>query len=147
MKYDDATWHCGGQFPADLPADAAATHTGMFLAWAVLNGLVSDDLLENRPELLLRLANRDITPGRFFLSACDGKFTDEDLSDEGNDFAAAYFDFDEGDYLADYESTLGAGLPDHPAALYYVADAWTSFDRLQPVLDARLAHWRAARDG
>lgn len=39
MKYDDASWHCAGDFPKDLPEAAGATHTGMFLAWALLSGL------------------------------------------------------------------------------------------------------------
>jgi len=39
MKYDDASWHYGGDFPDDLPDEAGATHTGMFLAWALLSGL------------------------------------------------------------------------------------------------------------
>ena len=33
-KYDDASWHYGGDFPKDLPIEAGATHTGMFLALA-----------------------------------------------------------------------------------------------------------------
>src|SRR6266404_3538306 len=36
MKYDDASWHYGGDFPEDLPREAGATHTGMFVAWALL---------------------------------------------------------------------------------------------------------------
>ncbi|MGN6118448.1 MAG: DUF7832 domain-containing protein, partial [Rhodanobacter sp.] len=39
MKYDDASWHYGGDFPKDLPDEAGATHTGMFVAWALLSGL------------------------------------------------------------------------------------------------------------
>jgi hypothetical protein len=35
MKYDDATWHSGGDFPKDLPAEAGATHIGMFVSWGV----------------------------------------------------------------------------------------------------------------
>jgi hypothetical protein len=33
MKYDDASWHYGGDFPADLPREAGSTHIAMFLAW------------------------------------------------------------------------------------------------------------------
>ena len=36
MKYDDWSRHGGGNFPADLPPEAGATHAGMFLAWALL---------------------------------------------------------------------------------------------------------------
>ena len=36
MKYDDAGWHVGGDFPDDLPPEAGATHIGMFAAWCML---------------------------------------------------------------------------------------------------------------
>jgi hypothetical protein len=38
MKYDDASWHYGGDFPTDLPRKAGSTHIALFLACAVLNG-------------------------------------------------------------------------------------------------------------
>jgi hypothetical protein len=139
MKYDDASWHYGGKFPADLPPEAAATHTGMFVAWALLVGLGGEIHTEECPEDLELVQSRSETPGKFFLRICDGKFTDEDLNDEGNQFASAYFDFENGSYLADYAATLGEEGLD----LYYVADTWENFDRLRPVLDRRLSEWRA----
>jgi len=72
-------------------------------------------------------------------SNCDGKFIDENLNDQGNAFAAAYFDLENGSYLADYESVLGSDLP----SLYHVPDTWQSFDRLKPTLDGRFSEWRA----
>lgn len=143
MKYDDASWHYGGEFPADLTGEAGATHTGMYVAWALLSGLSGDMHITDFPEDIPKLKDRAVTPGAFFLSACDGKFTDEDLSDEGNAFTAHYFNFDSGQYLADYERTLGQGLPDGPNSLYYVTDSWENFDKLKPVLDRRLSEWRA----
>lgn len=140
MKYDDASWHSGGDFPADLPPEAAATHTGMFVSWALLSGLTGEIYVDDFPEGIPELQTRTITPGAFFLRFCDGKFTDEDLSEEGNSFAASYFDFDTGQYLADYEAVLGSELPD----LYYVADTWANFDIIRPILDQRLLAWRAA---
>jgi len=141
MKYDDTTWHSGGQFPGDLPHSAAATHTGMFLAWALLSGLSGEIHAEEFPEGLAQLKSRSITPGAFFLAACDGKFTDEDLNEVGNGFAQAYFDFETGNYLADYEATLGNGLPD----LYHVMDTWDNFERMKSVLDKRFEGWIARR--
>jgi len=143
MKYDDASWHYCGDFPADLPDEAGATHTGMYVAWALLAGLSGDIHITDFPKDIPRLQERSLTPGAFFLSACDGKFTDEDLSEEGNAFTSQYFDFEKGQYLADYEAILGQGLPDNPNSLYYVADTWDNFDNLRPVLDRRLAKWRA----
>jgi hypothetical protein len=143
MKYDDASWHYGGNFPADLPDEAGATHSGMFVAWALLAGLSGDIHVTDFPEDIPKLRDRSVTPGAFFLSACDGKFTDEDLSDEGNAFATAYFDFESGSYLADYESTLGQDLPEGRDSLYHISDSWENFDKLKVVLDQRLAEWRA----
>jgi hypothetical protein len=143
MKYDDASWHYGGEFPEDLPDEAGATHTGMYLAWALLSGLSGDIHVTDFPEDIPRLQSRVLTPGAFFLSSCDGKLTVENLSDEGNAFTAHYFNFESGQYLADYEETLGQDMPAGPNGLYYVADSWENFDILKPVLDSRLAEWRA----
>jgi hypothetical protein len=111
----------------------------MFVAWAFLSGLAGELYIEDFHDDIPRLKSRSVTPGAFFLEFCDGKFTDEDLNDEGNAFAQVYFDFDTGKYLADYEATLGAGLPE----LYYVKDSWENFDRLKPVLDRRFDEWKA----
>jgi hypothetical protein len=145
QKYDDASWHYGGDFPADLPKEAGATHTGMYLAWALLAGLAGRYYVDEFPEDISKLRERSVTPGRFFLSSCDGKFGSEALSDEGNAFTLDYFaDFEQGRYLIDYEKTFDRELPDSTYRLYYVADTWVNFDKLRPTLDQRLAEWRAA---
>jgi len=142
MKYDDASWHYEGDFPADLPPAAGATHIGMFLAWAVLHGLAGELHTEDSPEILQQLQQRAISPGEFLIRACDEKFTDEDLSDDGNAFAQHYYRSEGkwGDYLDDYEATLGQ----KGRSLYYVPDAWESYDRLAPVIQKRFNGWRAA---
>ncbi len=137
MKYDDATWHSGGDFPRDLPDEAGATHIGMFVAWALLSGLAGELHTEDFPEGLEALRTRSITPGAFLLAHCDGKFTDEDLTDTGNAFATAYFNLESAGYLNDYENILGASLP----SLYHVSDSWHNFDLLKPTLDKRFSEW------
>lgn len=139
MKYDDASWHYGGDFPSDLPNEAGATHIGMFVAWALLNGLPGEVHTDEFPEDLKRLKSREITPGQFLITACDEKFTDEDLNDEGNAFTQAYFDLQTGKYLTDYESILGANVP----SLYYVPDTWESFDKLSPIIKERFLQWKS----
>ena len=141
MKYDDATWHSGDEFPADLPAEAAATHAGIFLAWALLSGLGGEHHVVDSAEELEHLLARKQTPGQYFLAVCDGKLTDEDLNAEGNAFAKAYYQQDGASFIADYQEYLAKGLPTE----YHVADSWTNFDKLQPVLDRRLANWRRGR--
>ena len=137
MKYDDASWHTGGRFPADLPPAAGATHIGMFVAWCVLHGLAGDNLADE----LAPLRARALTPGQWFLQACDGKFTDEDVDDDGNDFTAAYFEADDMTYVADYQDTLALDVD----SLYRVPDTWASYDALAPVIDARFAAWQQTR--
>ena len=141
MKYDDASWHYEGDFPADLPPEAGATHIGMFLAWALLKGFAGEIHIEDFPETLDQLRQRTITPGQFLIQACDEKFTDEDLSDEGNAFAEYYFNSGEkwGAYLGDYEATLGL----NGRSLYHVADTWENYDRLAPIIQKRYDEWRA----
>jgi hypothetical protein len=138
MKYDDASWHYGGSFPPDLEPKAGATHIGMFTAWCVLNGFGGELHIENFTDDLDRLRSREVTPGEWFMGACDGKFTDEDLNDEGNAFTAFYYSPEPAPYLTDYEDTLGHGL----ASLYHVPDTWHSFDRLSPLISRRYEEWK-----
>ena len=138
MKYDDASWHLEGDFPEDLPEDAAFTHTGLYLAWAVLAGLGSKELQDDFEEELAKLSTR-LTPPCEVYKVMDGKLTDEDLSDGGNAFTKVYFDFEVGQYLKDYEEVLCKDLP----TMYHVADSWENYERLKPILDRRLAAWRA----
>jgi len=134
-------WHYGGNFPKDLPDEAGATHIGMFVVWALLSGLAGDIHVRDFPDTIPNLRSHSLTPGKFFLEMCDGKFTDEDLTEEGNAFALAYFDFEKGSYLRDYEATLGKNV----TTLYHVEDTWTNFDRLKIVLEQRFIEWKSKR--
>lgn len=140
MKYDDASWHSGGEFPAGLPHAAAATHTGMFLAWSLLSGLGGTLFADEEPHLVDELRARVTTPGAFFLKHCDGKFLDEDLNDLGNRFAQDYFNLEGGAYLDDYDDVFGGDAE----SIYHVPDTWASFDRIRPTLERRFSEWRTA---
>jgi hypothetical protein len=87
-----------------------------FVAWAFLSGLAGEMLTVNFPEEIPKLRSRSVTPGRFLLQSCDGKFTDDDLNDEGNAFVRSYFDFKNGAFLRNSEATLGRNV----AGLYYM---------------------------
>lgn len=140
MKYDDASWHYAGDFPADLPTSAGATHIGMFLAWSLLNGLGGEVHLDDFTDTLEKLRQRKITPGAYLIEVCDEKFTDEDLSLEGSEFAESYFCVDGklGPYLDDYVGTLGQS----GRSGYHVPDTWESYDRLAPVIQKRFDEWK-----
>jgi hypothetical protein len=137
MKYDDASWHYGGKFPADLPQENGATHIGMFLSWAIGSGLVGEHHVAQSRAGLDLLRKRQTGPAQFLVDYCDGKLTDEDLSPEGNAFASSYYD---SGYLADYASVFA----NEGETLYHVAPTWENFDRLKPLLDRRLAASRRA---
>lgn len=139
MKYDDASWHSGGDFPADLNEEAGATHIAMFAAWCQLNGLGGELHEDDFADELEQLRDRDITPRRWFLATCDGKLVDDDLNDEGNAFAEAYYNTENAQYATDYAETLSTELE----SLYHVPDTWASYDRLAPVISKRFSDWRA----
>ncbi len=139
VKYDDASWHYGGDFPADLPQSAGATHIGLFLAWMLLNGHGS----AMHDGAFAQLQSRAMTPGAWFIENCDEKLTAEDLSTEGQRFAESYYLHDEDrseegepSYLFDYMGRF----PDVDA--YKVPDDWASYDRIAPILAQRFALWR-----
>lgn len=139
MKYDDSTWHSENDFPSDLSPDAAATHIGMYVAWCILSGLGGEiHIVEQTGENsnLEILKEKKLTPGQFLIKYCDGKFTNDDLSDEGEQFTKAYYEKD--NYLDDYEDILGAKVE----SLYHVKDNWNNFELLKLILDKRLKDWR-----
>lgn len=140
MKYDDAGWHVGADFPKDLPPAAGATHIGMFATWCMLNGLAGElhvvELDDDLQRLRLRL--RQVTPGAWFIAACDGKFIDEDLNDEGNVFAESYYNDAQPNYLSDLARAVGDRLP----SLYHLPDTWDIYDQLAPMLKFRYEAWK-----
>jgi len=138
MKYDDASWHYGGDFPAHLPAEAGSTHIAMFVVWCLLNDLGGDLHLEDFREDFEDLKNRELTPGVWFRRCCDEKFTDEDLSDLGNEFARYYYDSEDPPYNAVYEVILCGNIE----SIYEVPDTWYSFDTLSPAIVKDYDLWR-----
>ncbi|MEO0463219.1 MAG: hypothetical protein AAF127_08815 [Pseudomonadota bacterium] len=135
MKYDDASWHYGGNFPKDLPESAGATHIGMFVAWALLNGLAGNRHEAENAADLVKLRERRETPGAWFIRCCDEKFIDQDLSRQGNAFARAYYGNEKTPYLRyidDYSEVFATAT-----TLYHVPDTWQSYDRLALVISSR----------
>ncbi|WP_144391800.1 hypothetical protein [Pleionea sediminis] len=137
MKYDDASWHYGGDFPENLPTEAGATHIGMFVTWCLLNDLGGELHTDELPESLAILRERKNTPGQWFIENCDEKFTDEDLNEIGNAFTHFFYASDEAPYYSVYENCLGENI-EH---LYEVPDTWESYDKLAPFLSENFQSW------
>lgn len=141
MKYDDASWHYEGEFPADLPKEAGATHIGMFLTWMLLHDFASEELAEDASEAIEALKARQMTGANFLIKELDEKLTDNEFTDEGNAFALAYYQGPEhkSQYVGDYMLTF----PLEGGSLYSVADTWMNYDKLSGQIDARYRTWVA----
>ena len=140
VVFDKAKWHCGGDYPQDLGEDQAFVHTGLYLGWIIDVGLYSETFADDFAKDIADFKARRLTGPGVYQSA-DGVFMDEMLNREGVAFTNAYFDFQKGKYLADYEKLLASDLP----SLYHVEDSWENYDRLKQPLDRCLAEWREKR--
>lgn len=106
MKYDDANWHYGGDFPAGQPQEYGRTHIALFLKWCFVKGWAGELHTGEEPEAVSAVVDGALSATEFFFKYCDGKFTDEDLSEAGNAFAKQYYG-DDGLYLYDYAESFG----------------------------------------
>lgn len=140
MAYDRADFDYSTE-EQPLPKGQAATHIGMFLAWAILNGLENGWHKQHSAELLARLRRFEITGRQFFQAACAEKFAEKDLNVEGNRFAEYYYRNETGErgpYFDDYRKTLAKGLP----SFWHVADTWENYEKLAPVITRRYEEWK-----
>ena len=124
-----------------LPSGHAATHIGIYLAWAVLNGLESDWHRLNSKAQIERLQRREITGAQFFFVACGDRFSEKDLNPEGNLFTRAYYENGpgkRGPYFKDYTKSLASDL----SSFWHVEDTWDNYDLLAPIITHRFQEWR-----
>ncbi len=130
MKYDDASWHYDGNFPAGQPQEHGGTHIALFLKWCFSKGWAAELHSDEAPEAVARVISGELSATEFLFNYCDGQITDEDLSDEGNLIAQQYYG-DDGLYLQDYS--------DHFGDLMYVApESEHDFAKFCSILDARV---------
>ena len=122
----------------ELAQEAGGTYGGMYVVWALFADLVSQEFRHNHIRSIEHLSDRSLLPGAFYFSQMDGIFMSDDLSEEGTLFTASYF---EERYPDDYAGLFCTGM----MTVYHVPDSWETFDKLRPVLDRRLAQWRAER--
>lgn len=140
MAYDRADFDYSSE-QQPLPKGHAATHIGMFLAWAVLNGLENDFHRQLSAEPLARLRRREITGRQFFEAVCREQFAEKDLGVEGNAFAEHYYRDAagrRGAYFEDYKNCLSLRLP----SFWHVADTWENYDRIAPLITRRFEEWK-----
>jgi hypothetical protein len=131
MKYDDASWHYGGNFPEGQPDEHGGTHIGLFLRWCFEKGWAGKIHMDDVPGEVAEVARGKMSGTEFLFKNCDGKFIDEDLTDEGNAFAAQYYG-DDGLYLDDYADAFGS-------LMYVAPESVHEYGKFAAMLQARLA--------
>lgn len=150
-KYDDASWHYGGDFPEGLPEKNGATHTGMFLNWCINNDLVSEEFKEDSEDGIEKLMRREITGAEFILDFMDGKFSEYDLNDVGNAFAKDYYvdETDFGDkfssFATDYINVFDSVAEESDfeyETFYHIEDTYENYDLMKQIIDHRFQEWK-----
>jgi hypothetical protein len=131
MKYDDASWHYGGSFPERQPEEHGGTHIGLFLRWCFAKGWAGELHTDEEPNAVAEVVRGNMTGTEFLFTYCDGKFTDEDLSEEGNTFAAQYYG-DDGLYLDDYSEHFGE-------LMYVAPESAHDYHQFATMLQSRLS--------
>lgn len=134
MKYDDAEYYFLN-FETDLPNENGGRHIGLFLEWAILRGLASTEHMEHASAL----RSGEASGLDLLFDQCDGKLMDEDLGDEGNLFAADYY---EAHHLDDFIAAMNL---DADAGVDEIFGADLNRQRHRRVLwqlDRRYSDWR-----
>lgn len=143
MAYDRMDWHYGGDFPEGLPEENGGTHIGMFLAWAIETKLIGEFHQEESEESIRQILKREITGREFLEDMCDEKFWEEDLNEEGNNFAKAYYEEDTsfGDKFSSYMEDYSTLFKKYET-VYHVEDTWVNYDLIKPIIDQRFKQWK-----
>ena len=131
MKYDDASWHYGGDFPEGQPEEHGGTHIALFLKWCFARGWVGSLHMEEEPDAIGAVVSGKMSATDFLFKYCDGKFIDEDLNEVGNCFTARYYG-DDGLYLDDYAEVFGD-------LMYVAPEAAHDYQKFSTMLDDRYA--------
>jgi hypothetical protein len=136
IVFDKAKYHFESVESEGLPLEQAYVHTGMYFGWLLENGLCSQDFYP--PSAVDDFKARKITGPKLY-EQDDGVLMSEMLTEEGDSFSRAYFDFETGKYLADYEALVtGVG-----ANILSGKDTWENYDKLRARIDQRYAEWKA----
>ena len=113
----------GRRLAEDGSIQQAAVVPGLFVAWCVNLGLVTEAVMRDESRAVVRLRVREIGGGEFLVAACGGVLDDRVLSAAGIDFARRHY--------GAFEDFCREALPAP------VEDKWAHYDRVAPWLTAR----------
>lgn len=138
--YDKAKYHFDSIEEHGLSEEHAANHTVFFLRWLIENDLMSKEFVEESRDLLekFRAGRATIHDVYEWWDCC---LIDDMLSDEGNQFAMHYFDFDTGKYLEDYTGALQGELPTE----FHIQYSEVNYQRMKQLIDQRYKAWKSSQ--
>lgn len=151
VKYDDVSWHCGGDFPEELEPKNGATHTGMFLKWCIIRNYISKEFEEDYFAEIEKIKRNEITGAELIVDFMDGKFSPTDLNETGNAFAKDYY-VDETnfadrfssfatDYLNLFDSIAEESDYEYET-FYHIEDTYENYNLMQQIIDHRFEEWK-----
>ena len=135
--FDKAKYHFDSIDEAELDEEQAYVHTGLFFAWIIKNDLYSEFLLEESKDEIEKTKSEKISPSELYMN-WDGVLIGELLNKIGFNFAMEYFEFDNGEYVNDYEQTLRS--EDDPD-IFRVKNNWENYRKIARIIDKRFEKW------
>lgn len=135
-SYDKAKYHYETVQEEGLPEEHAANHTVYFMRWLIERGLTSEFFRTEGREPLERFRKGECTIHEVY-GWWDEVLAGDMLSDEGNAFAMAYFDFDKGKYMEDYEETLLGEFE----STWHIPFTEENYRKFKAVIDRRYDEW------
>ena len=139
VVYDKAEYHDETVEELELSEEHAANHTVFFLRWLIERSFVSA-FFQNEGADIVRAFRAGEASIHDVYDWWDRCLISDMLSDEGNAFAQAYFDFERGEYLQDYARVLQGDLPSQ----FHVPYTEQNYQAMRAVIDARYAAWKAS---
>ena len=138
--YDKAKYHAESVEGYGLSEEHAYHHTTFFFSWLVANRLMSEWFEEECAAEV-----EAFREGRMHINTLyeqwDCCLISDMLSDEGNAFAMAYFEFDEGNYIKDYINHLQKGLPSE----FHVSYTPENERIIHAVINRRYMEWKTPK--
>jgi hypothetical protein len=144
FPYDAASWHYeSDEYPKDLPPDAAFTHLGIYLGWAIERDLISDALKERCADAIEKIRKRKLMPSEAFRICCVDEFTRDHLNDRGNAFTKKYYLPGWKYYYHEDFHTLSG----NEISGFYMPDTWENYERIKAAIDKRYQEWMKEKGG
>ncbi|MFC3716177.1 hypothetical protein ACFONC_08440 [Luteimonas soli] len=138
--YDKAKYHYETISQAGLPDAHASNHIVPVFRWLIENDLMSEFFTSEGREPLERYRAGEVSIHELF-EWWDTCLISDMISDQGNEFAMAYFDYDRGQYLKDYQRTLVGNLPSE----FHVVYSNSNYAKLKRAIDCRYRQWSAKK--